>query len=269
MSIPTDQLPLSPYSCPCGHDNTDAVRARGPVPARVSVREALRLMTCEKCGAFLSSLLYGSEPPVNRPHPNPGTERSVPPWTPNQVASLNAYQRCGYRHPFTCQCGAEFVANRNGWECPNCTNVQGWAHAYMTDWRWNLAFGREETQASVGAWADATFGPGTVKSRSLRLLDEVVELCLAAGATGMEVDARAAVNINKYLNEHSFASRMSSCPDPDAIPGELADCQIVLDTIGHTANVILDAGRDEKMRVNRVRTWRLTDEGCGQHVDEG
>ena len=72
------------------------------------------------------------------------------PWTLNQVAGLNDYQRNGYTHPFTC--GAEDRSDRGhteaakrrgdrdsglleatlaGWICPACDYTQDWAHAFM------------------------------------------------------------------------------------------------------------------------------------------
>lgn len=65
-----------------------------------------------------------------------------PPWTPAQVENLNAYQRAGYFHPFTCGRRDEhrdnpgvLVATADGWHCPadGCPYVQGWAHGFMAD----------------------------------------------------------------------------------------------------------------------------------------
>lgn len=58
----------------------------------------------------------------------------TPPWTDDQVRALNAYQRRGDRHPFTCggeYCGANLVATRDGWKCPDCNYTQNWAHDFM------------------------------------------------------------------------------------------------------------------------------------------
>ncbi|MFM9616816.1 hypothetical protein ACKI14_02500 [Streptomyces turgidiscabies] len=65
------------------------------------------------------------------------------PWTPEQVAALNEFQRRGGMHPFTC--GGEhagsspaLVARADGWHCPGsyqapCDYRQDWAHVFMTD----------------------------------------------------------------------------------------------------------------------------------------
>ena len=70
------------------------------------------------------------------------------PWTEDQVASLNAYQKCRAYHPYTC--GAEgchdpvrshssgvLRATRDGWVCDICEKWhQDWAHKFTTDWSW-------------------------------------------------------------------------------------------------------------------------------------
>lgn len=62
-------------------------------------------------------------------------------WTADQVASLKAYQVCGYWHPFTCGHGHNLVATPDGWICPPCAKAgreysQQWAHGFMLDWSW-------------------------------------------------------------------------------------------------------------------------------------
>ena len=75
--------------------------------------------------------------------------KSEAPWTDEQVAGLNAWQACGYLHPFTCGSGdrmdakhravqakrggdyGQLVATPEGWLCPACGYRQTWAHAVM------------------------------------------------------------------------------------------------------------------------------------------
>jgi hypothetical protein len=83
---------------------------------------------------------------VNRPTPPPWTDvpqrRSTAPWTDDQVASLNGYQRSGVMHPLTGgrgPDGAETVltATTDGWvERVGGPVVQAWAHGFMADWSW-------------------------------------------------------------------------------------------------------------------------------------
>ncbi len=65
------------------------------------------------------------------------------PFTADEVDSLNAYQREGVLHPFTCgQCLRDeqndgvLVASGSGWHCPACDHVQDWCHDWMADWAW-------------------------------------------------------------------------------------------------------------------------------------
>lgn len=62
------------------------------------------------------------------------------PFTPEQVESLNAYQRSGRFHEFTCACGhIALIARPEGWICPNyCGYTQDWAWSWMADGSWNL-----------------------------------------------------------------------------------------------------------------------------------
>lgn len=60
------------------------------------------------------------------------------PWTPEQVDALNAYQRLGYVHEFTCPHGENhqdriLVATASGWRCRWCDYTQDWAHDFMAD----------------------------------------------------------------------------------------------------------------------------------------
>ncbi len=65
------------------------------------------------------------------------------PFSPHQVACLNAYQQIGTFHPFTCGVSHEegrqvLVARPNGFICPDedCGYRQDWAHAFMADETW-------------------------------------------------------------------------------------------------------------------------------------
>lgn len=61
----------------------------------------------------------------------------TPKWTEDQVASANAYQRCGVWHPFTSAAGKDLIATADGWvEVEGGPVVQEWAHAFMLDWSW-------------------------------------------------------------------------------------------------------------------------------------
>lgn len=65
-----------------------------------------------------------------------------PPWTPEQIAGLDKYQREGYFHPYTCPNRGDgahrnrgldlgtLVPTPNGWVCLDCPYQQKWAHAF-------------------------------------------------------------------------------------------------------------------------------------------
>ena len=58
------------------------------------------------------------------------------PWTDEQVAALNRWQR-GFMHGFTCPndhpniTTVALFAHRSGWICPLCDYRQDWAHDFM------------------------------------------------------------------------------------------------------------------------------------------
>lgn len=61
------------------------------------------------------------------------------PFTPEQVASLNAYQASCAFHPFTCAVNSRHGALRStpsGWRCEVCGYEQDWAHPWMADGSW-------------------------------------------------------------------------------------------------------------------------------------
>ena len=70
------------------------------------------------------------------------------PFTPDQVASINAYQVSGMFHEFTCpreECKrtapgryTTLVASGDCLACPRCGYEQFWAHPPMTDWSWQV-----------------------------------------------------------------------------------------------------------------------------------
>lgn len=68
------------------------------------------------------------------------TTKIHPPWSAQQIGALNAFQRSGVMHPFTCpDCGdgarsVLLAAYHDGWRCTRgCGYRQDWAHAFMAD----------------------------------------------------------------------------------------------------------------------------------------
>jgi ribosomal protein S27AE len=57
-------------------------------------------------------------------------------FTPQQIESINTYQKSGVFHPFTCSCGEDFVAHADALHCPKCGATQDWVHEFMANWAW-------------------------------------------------------------------------------------------------------------------------------------
>lgn len=71
-----------------------------------------------------------------------------PPWSDQDVESLNAFQTEGRMHPFTCPNRSDpshpresngdygvLRATKEGWICPYCDYTQKWAHSFMLNWK--------------------------------------------------------------------------------------------------------------------------------------
>lgn len=136
----------------------------------------------------------------------------------------------------------------------------------------------QESQASIGKWMDETFLGNDPESprKSLRALEEMVELCLASGARYSDVVSTA----NKAVDAHIakipgglgipsnwYASRRDEV-DPEKIPAEAADVAIVLFGLAHMRGFDLLAAVDDKMKTNRARKWNLNGDGTGYHKKE-
>ena len=95
-----------------------------------------------------------------------------------------------------------------------------------------------ETQDSICAWAEETFGPArdaaTLHRRAMPEMEELAD-ALVAG-------------------------------DRQEIAHELADIVILLYRVAHESGVDLHAAIDEKMAINRARQWVPTGDGTGKHV---
>lgn len=117
-----------------------------------------------------------------------------------------------------------------------------------------------ETQESVGEWRQATFGRADPHSprMALRLLEEAVELAVAAGADGFDVEEL----VEKALERAARKKR-----GVVAIAKEIGDVGVTLYAAAEVYGCDAAAQIDAVMRVNRARTWRSTGDGCGQHVE--
>jgi hypothetical protein len=100
---------------------------------------------------------------------------------------------------------------------------------------------QHETSETIAKWADRTFG---------------------------EVESNFSIweRANLEFQELRF-KLMVDDGHPDAAC-EVADVVLVLDRMLHRLGRDLLVERDEKMRINRARRWRMTSTGHGQHIDD-
>lgn len=125
-----------------------------------------------------------------------------------------------------------------------------------------------ETQKTIGAWVDETFpGSDPAKPRKeLRALEEVVELCLAGGATAGQIRYRVEKELRKAFDRPTDEAEN---PEPAAVPVEAADVAIVLFGLAELKGFDLLGEVDKKMAVNRARRWGVNGDGTGFHIDPG
>lgn len=119
-----------------------------------------------------------------------------------------------------------------------------------------------ETQETVCAWIDGTF-PGTDPEsprRSIRALEEMVELCLASGASTRTIMHSVAKALaDNGATESLLGGVMeATMADPGKIPSEAADVQIALYGIAGMRGFDLAAEVDRKMAVNRTKEGEMT-----------
>jgi len=102
--------------------------------------------------------------------------------------------------------------------------------------------------------------------KSLRALEEMVELCLASGATPNQIRELVEKCLHKRSSGPGVAWRDESYRDWIGVPAEAADVLIVLFGVAGMRRFDLDAEVDKKMAINRARTWAPRGDGTGYHV---
>src|SRR6185437_15859321 len=122
-----------------------------------------------------------------------------------------------------------------------------------------------ETQETIGTWAKETFpgGDDLGPQHALRLLEEVVELCVTLGATRDDLATLLSTTAEKAYREALKADR----PLEEAeVAEEMADCVIVLCVLAHRRGVGLGDEVERKMAINRGRKWQAHGDGTGHHI---
>lgn len=117
-----------------------------------------------------------------------------------------------------------------------------------------------ETQDTIEAWREQTFGPAPGVDRLLlRALNEMVEAMIAAGIGRDAAIARIILEWDRQLDK-------GAGPDPTTLPSEIAGTVICLYGAASVAGFDLHAAIDAEMARNRSRTWFRRGDGTGQHV---
>lgn len=91
---------------------------------------------------------------------------------------------------------------------------------------------------------------------AVRLLREVVELCIAAGAVEWEVARAAMIEIDKARDRREIGG------DPAKVPEEFADCQMLLDVFAHHAGINKHVEVRKKLDVLWERDWQAGTSGA-------
>lgn len=169
--------------------------------------------------------------------------RVAPPWSPDQVASLNAFQTSGLLHPFTCPRwhpdAVALVATEYGWTCPvkPCQYAQNWAHGYMADWTWKTVHG--DVLAALAEWEnERPPGPLTADETDIaaarryrppaELVEQVTESTRRrmAAALGSTPSAAAVAELAADAARRAFGCTCRHHSDPGAVYVEDVTCPI-------------------------------------------
>lgn len=96
---------------------------------------ARSMMTVCSCAGMMRLNPTNNEMENNKTMNNKAEDQSKPIWTDSEVSELNARQKDGRFHPYTCpgdkvSCKdqRDLIATPNGWVCQCGEYTQGWAH---------------------------------------------------------------------------------------------------------------------------------------------
>lgn len=122
---------------------------------------------------------------------------------------------------------------------------------------------QNETQQSVGEWAEETFPGGQAghPRNAIRLIEEVGEFARAYGLTMNEVWLAIAKGFPSDMK--LYDRRPES---PEKVAKEMADMDIVMDVVAHRDNINRQREKNEKMGINRGREWHQNGDGTGYHI---
>ncbi len=97
----------------------------------------------------------------------------------------------------------------------------------------------------------------TPGSHAIRLLREVVELCMAAGAQEKDIILHTKLEAIRQKNKSDFNEN----GNPDSLPDEWADCKILLDLFAHYSNIDRVNAVHTKVDILWNREWQADKDG--------
>lgn len=114
--------------------------------------------------------------------------------------------------------------------------------------------------ARVVEWHRSNGGyGGRLAGHALRALTEMVELCVASGASAVEISKQVSDQLVRETRKKLYPSI-----DPVGIREELADVTMLLDVIDHFSSDKpgeLYADRERKLAINHARAWEADKDG--------
>lgn len=106
---------------------------------------------------------------------------------------------------------------------------------------------------------DAGGSKGRLAGHALRLLNEAVELCIAAGAGADEIKDRVKAELWKAFERAEIHKPV----DEAKVRAELADVQVCTDVLAnYTGNVDLTKEREHKLVILKERQWEADSDGA-------
>jgi NTP pyrophosphatase (non-canonical NTP hydrolase) len=117
----------------------------------------------------------------------------------------------------------------------------------------------DQLATAIVAWHRNQGGnPGRPAAHALRILREVVELCVAAGATPAEIMTTLSSELTKEVKENR--RRLGEISRAD-LPYECADVQILLMVFAKYNGIDLKQMCQEKMEICFDRKWQVDADG--------
>lgn len=119
-----------------------------------------------------------------------------------------------------------------------------------------------ENQKTVGDWVTTTFpgGDNMGPQHALRLLDEAIELCWAAGADIYSILWKVRASVSN-LRQEEFGHEQRARK-------EAGDVQVTLYGFAARRGFDLGSVTDRVMEINRGRRWMSNGDGTGYHIKE-